>query len=151
MAMRFAYANLLIPHGAHTLGGSRTRPRALLDLSVTGPAGTRILQVTADTGADEIVLPERFAPALGIDLTNAPTGSSGGVGSPTFPVRYATVTLRLTDNVEYRCWTALVGFTTALTTRGLFGYAQGLQYFTSTFFGDRRELLLEVNTTYPGV
>jgi hypothetical protein len=66
------------------------------------------------------------------------------------PVRYATVTLRLTDGIERREWTAWVGFTRAPLRRPLLGFAGFLQFFTATFHGDREEVELAVNSLYRG-
>jgi hypothetical protein len=65
-------------------------------------------------------------------------------------VRYAEVTLRIADNQEQREWKAWVGFTAARLRQPLLGYAGFLQYFTATFHGDREEVELTVNPTYPG-
>lgn len=45
----------------------------------------------------------------------------------------------------------MAGFTSAQVTRGLFGFAHGLQYFDATFFGAQQVVQLEANATYPGV
>jgi hypothetical protein len=58
--------------------------------------------------------------------------------------------LRLTDGVEFREWPALVGFSPALVSQVLFGLTGGLQFFTATFHGDRAEIELSVNPSYPG-
>jgi hypothetical protein len=65
-------------------------------------------------------------------------------------VRYASVTLRITDGVEFREWPAVVGFASGNLTRPLLGFAGFLQFFTATFHGDREEVELTVNPLYPG-
>src|SRR5262249_55514691 len=122
MALHFPYRRVGISQPAYTLGGARSRPRPVVNLAVLGPT-----RAVLDTGADEIVLLEADAVLLGIDLSQAPSNTVGGVGSPPFLVRYATVTLRLTDGVEFREWSASVGFTSARMNRVLFGYAGGLE------------------------
>jgi hypothetical protein len=117
---------------------------------LVGPATTLLQTALLDTGADDTVFPDWVAVYLGIDLTQAPTGNAAGVsGGPTL-VRYAEVTLRLADNQERREWKAWVGFTAARLRSPLLGYAGCLQYFTATFFGDREEVELTVNGSYPG-
>jgi hypothetical protein len=64
-------------------------------------------------------------------------------------VRYAHVTLRLTDGRERREWPAWVGFSSGIQTP-LFGFAGFLQFFTATFQGDREQIELTVNGLYPG-
>ncbi len=78
-----------------------------------GPGGDRWAEAIQDTAADDTVFPERFAQPLGIDLTQAPVGSGQGAGQSPIPLRYAQVTLRLTDGREVREWDAWVGFTPA--------------------------------------
>lgn len=150
MALRFSYRQLPISNPAFTLGEAMFRPRPVVSLSVTASGGTIVEQMLVDSGADEIVLPDRDAMRIGIDLTNAPQGTSGGVGSPMFVVRYALVTLRLSDGNEHRIWDAIVGFASIGISRGLFGYAHGLQYFTTKLDGLAQEVELERNSTYPG-
>lgn len=150
MAMRFPFRRVPLGQPALTAGGALYRLRPIADLSISGPGGTIAREAVFDSGADEVVLPESYAPLIGLDLSQAPTGVAGGVGSAPLLVRYAQVTLRLSDGTEFREWLALVGFTAARRTRVLFGNAQGLEYFTATFIGDRHEAMLEVNGNYPG-
>src|SRR5437763_5034649 len=49
------------------------------------------------TGADDTVFPEDAALALGTALTQAPCGEARVVGGARVQVRYAQVTLRITD------------------------------------------------------
>ncbi len=79
-----------------------------------------------------------------------PTGTGSGVGSRGLPLRYAPVTLRLTDGQEFREWPAWVGFTPAALVYPILGFAGCLQFFTSTFHGDTEEVELTVNRLYPG-
>jgi hypothetical protein len=85
-----------------------------------------------------------------LDLSSAPVGSSSGVNQGTIPVRYAEVGLRLWNPREQREWRAWVAFASAPLRYGFFGQAGGLEYFDALFRGDRRELELTVNGTYPG-
>jgi hypothetical protein len=87
---------------------------------------------------------------IGLDLTNAPVGSSAGVGSGRLALRYAQVTLRIAGHREQREWQAWVGFTPARLRQPLLGFAGFLQFFTATFSGDREEIELAVNSLYPG-
>jgi hypothetical protein len=103
-----------------------------------------------DTAADDSVLPLEVATAIGVDLTNAPTGEGKGVGNKRVRLRYAEVTLRLTDGTEFRDWRGWVGFTATRLDRPLLGFAGCLEYFTATFYGDREELELTINSSYPG-
>jgi hypothetical protein len=55
-----------------------------------------------------------------------------------------------TDTREQREWPAWVGSTSARLRQPLLGYAGFLQFFTATFEGDREEVLLTINASYPG-
>jgi hypothetical protein len=104
-----------------------------------------------DSCSDDTVFPDFVATDIGIDLTNAPSGTAGGVGSKSGAIlRYAEVVLRITDGSEYREWTGRVGFTSAPLRRPLFGFAGFLQFFTATFHGDIEEVELTVNRKYLG-
>jgi hypothetical protein len=103
-----------------------------------------------DTGADDTVFSERLAARIGVDLSNAPVGQATTATLTNAPVRYAQVTLRLTDGKEQRQWPAWVGFTPAKLQSPLLGFAGFLQFFTATFRGDREEVELTINSLYPG-
>lgn len=158
MSMRFHYVIIPVAYAIVPLDGRWSRPRPLIRVTVIGPADSRLKMVLLDTGSDDTVFPEAWATQLGIDLTNAPTGSGTGVGSaaaagtgsPGIQLKYAQVTLRLTDYREYREWSAWVGFTAAPLIYPILGFAGFLRYFTATFHGDREEVELTVNSLYPG-
>jgi hypothetical protein len=124
--------------------------RPIVPITLVGPAGAKAIDGRVDSHADDTVFPEQYAVAVGIDLRNAPQGTCAGIGQIPVPVKYAQVTLRLTDGREFREWTGWVGFTPVLSRYALLGFAGCLQYFTATFFGDIEELELTVNSLYPG-
>jgi hypothetical protein len=103
-----------------------------------------------DTGADDTTFPETLAEELGIDLSHAPTYTFAGVGGRPQTVRYAQVSLRVSDGQEFREWQAWVGFVNVVMIWPLLGFAGFLQYFTATFHGDDEEVELAINTIYPG-
>lgn len=150
MSLHFPYRPFVVSAPLVSLGGRTIRPRPVISVTLIGPASTVLTNGLLDTGADDTVFPETLAVQLGIDLTNAPAGSGGGVGLQGFVVRYAEVTLRIADNQEQREWKAWVGFTSAPHRQALLGYAGFLQFFTTTFFGDLQEVELVVNSSYPG-
>jgi hypothetical protein len=122
----------------------------LVTVTIIGPTNTWIEPALLDPGADDTVLPDLAATKIGLDLTNAPTGTASGVATGIIPLRFARVTLRLTDGQEFREWEALVGFTSAPLKFPLLGFAGCLQFFTSTFFGHLEEVELTVNPLYAG-
>ena len=54
------------------------------------------------------------------------------------------------DGIEFREWPAWVGFTNAPLPHATLGFAGCMQFFTTTFHGDREEVELAVNGLYPG-
>jgi len=115
-----------------------------------GHAATSILRDgLLDSGSDDTVCPEDVAQALGIDLTNAPEGDAGGVGGAIVRVRYATVTLRITDGNEDCEWQAMVGFAPTGRRRLLLGETGFLQYFDASLLNPFREIVLTPNSTFP--
>jgi hypothetical protein len=110
MSLRFPYARVPVATPVFPLGGRRERPRPIVLVSLVGPSDTVLKEALLDTGADDTVFPEQIASQVGVDLTGAPTGQGVGVGGTPLPLRYARVTLRLTDGQEHREWPAWVGF-----------------------------------------
>src|SRR4051812_34204169 len=127
--MRFAYRRFPTTQPAWTLGGLSHRTHPLVRITFLGPTRTWLYDGLVDTGADDTVFPEIVANRAGIDLTNAPTWTSHGVGGAPINVRGAEVTLRMTDGKEFREWMARVAFAPMPMTRGLLGYAGFLQFF----------------------
>ncbi|SRR5579884_4092109 len=149
MGLMFPYTVVAAHHAVVPLGGRWSRPRPLVMVSATGPKNTFPMEGRLDTGSDDTVFPERLASIIGVDLSNAPVGHGRTASMALLIVRYAQITLRITDGVERREWPAWVGFTPAVH-RPLLGFAGFLQFFTATFRGDREEVELTVNNFYPG-
>ena len=149
MSLFFRYKVVPINRAAVSLGGRWSRPRPLVIASVIGPNGTDPTQGRLDTGADDTLFSARLAARIGVDLSNAPHGQIRTANGTLMSVRYAQVTLRLTDGVERREWPAWVGFSPTIH-RPLFGFAGFLQFFTAIFHGDREQVELTVNALYPG-
>ena len=150
MSLFFRYKIIPVPHSVVTLGGRWSRPRALLPIAVIGPANTSAVDGYLDTGADDTVFSERLAARIGVDLSNAPVGQATTATLTNAPVRYAQVTLRLTDGKEQREWPAWVGFTPGKLQSPLLGFAGFLQFFDANFLGADREVILEANRSFPG-
>jgi hypothetical protein len=148
--MRFRYTPLRAKAPVVSLGGRQERPRPIVPITLVGPAGSKVFDGKPDSHADDTVFPEQDAAFVGIDLTHAPRGTCSGIGQAPVPVKYAQVTLRLTDGKEFREWTGWVGFSPVLSKSALLGFAGCLQYFTATFYGHLEEVELTVNSLYPG-
>src|SRR5262249_44049052 len=112
MSLRFHYQLESVNHSVVTLGGRFVRPRPLVSVTLIGPSGSRARDALLDTGSDDTVFSEEVAVKIGLDLTNAPQGMAAGVGRANAHLRYAQVTLRMTDGHEQHEWQAWVGFTT---------------------------------------
>ena len=150
MSLRFSYKLFRTQHGVLSLRGRWVRPRPVFRVSLVGPVRTWVAEALLDTGSDDTVFPEWIAAKIGLDLSRAPTGEASGVGLAPAVLRYAELNLRLTDGREFREWPAWVGFTTAKLKQPLLGFAGCLQFFAAFFQGDREEVELTVNGSYPG-
>ena len=148
--MRFPYHSIRTTAPVVSLNGRQKRPRPIVPITLVGPIRSKAMDGRVDSHADDTVFPERYAAYIGIDLTNAPQGTAAGIGQVPVPVKYAQVTLRMTDGKEFREWTGWVGFTPVLSKHALLGFAGCLQYFTATFYGHLEEVELTVNPLYPG-
>ena len=104
-----------------------------------------------DSGADDTVFPDWIAAKIGIDLSNLPRVDLNlATAGQTVSVRYAALTLRLTDGHESREWPAVVAFTSAHLNYALLGFAGCLQFFDANFQGAREQVELTTNALYPG-
>jgi hypothetical protein len=150
MSLRFRYDLERMGKPITSLGGRWVRPRPIISATLIGPAKTYQDKAHLDPAADDTIFEEKVAAWLGIDLTNSPTGQGAGVSAQSVPLRYAEVTLHLTDGTEVREWLGWVGFTPVRIVRPLLGFAGCLQFFTATFYGDIEEAELTPNRLYPG-
>lgn len=149
MAMRFKYTPVPFRQPAISLGGRLTRPWPMVMVGVEGPLTTMPADLKIDSACDDTLLSEKLATTIGVDLTNAPTGTVVTANQGIIPVRFGRVVLRLSDGIEFRAWPAWVGFAPRLH-RPLAGFGGFMQFFKTTFFGDLEEFELEVNSLYPG-
>jgi hypothetical protein len=122
----------------------------MVTVTLIGPGGSSTLDALLDTGADDTVFPEQEAAKIGLDLSNVPTASGAGIGMRIVAIHYAQVILRVADDQEQREWTAWVGLTAGKLRHPVLGFAGFLQFFSTTFLGDREEVELTVNSLYPG-
>src|SRR6184192_2646979 len=112
MSLHFPYTLLPTGAGIPSLGGRTVRPRPLVPaVTLIGPLNTIAREALLDTGADDTLFPDSLATYIGINLATAPTGVLRSAAGGSLPVRYATVSLRLTDGQEQREWPAIVAFT----------------------------------------
>jgi hypothetical protein len=150
MSLRFPYTRVPTTNPVWPLGGRLDRPKAIIQVSIVGPAATLARRGLLDTGADDTAFPDALATLLGIDLTAAPTGQLVGVGGASVSVRYAQVELRLTDGIEFLSWRSWVAITSVPLRFPLLGFAGFLQFFDALFCGASEEVILTTNSLYPG-
>jgi hypothetical protein len=150
MTLRFRFTHVIMNLPVLPLGGRFVRPRPLIPIALVGPSGSKLLDAIADTAADDTVFAEASAAQIGVDLSNAPTGTAIGVGGNPVAVRYAEILLRLTDGQELREWTGWVGFTQAKFRYPMLGFAGCLRFFDTLIRGAAEEVELTVNSLYPG-
>ncbi len=149
MSMIFQYTPLPVPVPVWTLNGRMERPRPIVTISLIGPSTTIVRRALLDTGADDTVLPEDLAALLGIDLSLAPTGEARGMSGLPLTVRFATVTIRMTDGHEFKEWPARVGFAAIQMRRPLLGFAGCLQYLDVLFLGADEVFEMTANHLFP--
>jgi hypothetical protein len=125
-------------------------PNRFSTLTILGPTGAAVERGLLDAGSDDTVFPERVAQTIGLDLSQAPTGSGFGFGLTTGILRYAEVKLRITDGREFCEWPARVAFTPTRLLRPLLGFAGFLQFFRACYDGELEEVELTTNGLYPG-
>jgi hypothetical protein len=150
MSLRYRYRMDSVGHSVLPLSGRWVRPRPIIGVTMIGPTDSRARDAVLDTAADDTVFPEELAVKIGLNLSNAPAGGGAGIGMGSVPLRYAEVTLRITDGSEQREWTAWIGFTPVRLVYPSLGFAGFLQFFTTIFLGDREEVELTVNSLYRG-
>jgi predicted aspartyl protease len=149
MSMVFPYKQFNLGRPIIPLDGRSYRSRPIIPITIIGPTDERPVHGLLDTGADDVVFPDHIAASIGLDLTNAPTGSAGGVSTGTATLRYAQVTLQLTDGNEIHTWQAWVAFTSTPLRTPLLGISGLLRFFEATFQGDCEQVVLEPNALFP--
>jgi hypothetical protein len=123
-----------------SLGNQFLRRKPIIPIVAVGPTRQLVGDVLVDTGADDIVLPLDWAKRIGIDVNKIQSRAAGTVaGLVRTPILYSTIILRLTDGNQVCRWRAMVGFAQLAIPYGLFGIANGIEYFQTTFnFAQRR-------------
>jgi hypothetical protein len=150
MSMVFPYRIGRSPRPVISLGGRAGRPRPLIDATLVGPTGSKVVTALLNSGADETFFSDQVALSIGLELSNVPRQTVTGVGGPPYVIAYAQIWPRLIDGKEFREWPALVGFTSARMIHPLLGFSGCLQFFDAVFRGEREEVELTVNGLYPG-
>jgi hypothetical protein len=128
----------------------KTRYRPIVPIHIIAPQTLPPLDACIDSAAEDTVFPPHWGAQLGIDLTAAPTGQAQGVGGSVIQVRFAPVTLLLSDGVETCEWDATVGFAAVPIRWALLGHSGFLEFFDVQLLGARREAIIHPNTAFAG-
>jgi hypothetical protein len=108
----------------------------MVNVRVIGPAGDRDVFGRVDTGADDTLIPDHFAAALGVVHLTDPVPIIGIGGGAT--ARFGAVDLEVSDGQTSYRWSAWVGFSSAPPP--VYGIKGFLQFFRATFNGRQRYL-----------
>ena len=112
-----------------------------------GPAGDALVYALVDTGADEVILPDRLIGRLGAALRPGDHATITALGGGAVPVRYETVDLEISRPGVAGRWSARVGYHAG--GKAILGLIGLLDHFTATFNGARRQLTLTPKGTAP--
>ena len=153
MKLRFNYRSVPTRQPIVSLRGAAARPRPLVRSRLIAAQGRWAPHgAKFDTGADDTLFPWQVGLSLGIDLANAPKGQAHGLGSAPFEVRYADVHVQITDDYQAIAeWSAIIAFTQQTMDYALLGFAGCLEFFTSTFDGERELATLEPNGKFHSI
>ncbi|MDR3638330.1 MAG: aspartyl protease family protein [Isosphaeraceae bacterium] len=111
----------------------------MINVRIIGPTDDRDVLGRVDTGADDTLIPDRFAAAIGVVNLSAPVSISGIGGGVV--ARFGSVDLEISDGQHSDRWSARVGFLIPPAPPAtLYGIKGFLQFFRATFNGRRRYL-----------
>lgn len=147
--MRFAYTGII--SSAADTGEFIAIFRPEVRIVVHGLRGAREVRALVDTGADNTILPESAARALGVPLTRATGPAAQAFGGQEIALSYADVELELVHSDAQIRWFAHIYFRDGEEDEesALLGQQGFLEYFTAVFHGDECVLDLEPNPSLP--
>jgi hypothetical protein len=147
----FRYMAVPVKQPVPSLGGVLVRHRPVVAARLTGPRDARLIDGLLDTGSDETVIEDWRAPAMGVDLTQAPERNVMLAGRPQpLRCRYAPIQMELSDGIETFEWTTIVGFIAGRLHYCLWGQAGFLQFFRAEFDGEDHVVILTPKPSFPG-
>ncbi len=151
MLLQFRFKLLPTKKPVVPLNGRMVRPRAYVAVGLITPGGASIETAHLDPGSDDCVFPASLAAKIGIDLSNAARGEAIGIGAGPVELRFARASLRLFSGAECCEWPAWIAFADIAMNRPLLGFAGCLEFFTTTYHGDRELIEMLPNGRFPGV
>ena len=129
---------------------AQVRWRPLVPITLHGPQGfLSIGRALIDCGADDTVFAMDIAGLLNIPLQSPTTHTLRWRGQR-YGLSYGTVDLELTDDDGNALrWPAVVAFTAANLRYPLLGMCGCLEFFDTRLLGDKRQIELEPNPSFP--
>lgn len=134
--MRFSYTRF-------TVAGNQPKSRSLvfrpmISVRIIGPSGNVDVFGRVDTGADDTLIPDHFAAAIGVNQLSNPVlinGVGGGAAA-----RFGSVDLEISDGQNSYRWSAWIGFVSPPHPPPLYGLRGFLRFFRAGFNGRRHYL-----------
>lgn len=148
--MIFRYLPTPMPLFLRALTGQPQKHRPIIPITLFGSSTSFVTDGLLDTGSDWTVFPLQVAGRLGLDLSLAVVSPAQSVGGQTMPVSYLPLSLRVSDGIEVRQWTGIVGFAALASHYALLGKLGFLEFFSHRFYPDLDRIELEVNSRYRG-
>ena len=127
------------------------RWRPLIPVTIIGPTGGRRFfpRALLDPGADDTVFPLAIAGLIGISL-RPDTGHGLRWRGQGYALRFADVSLELSDGIEVWCWTTVIALSPAPLRYPILGLSGCLQFVDASFLGKSQIAHLEANQSFPG-
>lgn len=150
---------MIVPYSAFPMprphlgvpAGQQVHYRPVLPVQISGPGGSQLFDGLVDSGADDTIFPEVVAQRLGIDLSASAPRRVDLVGRAPLMIRYAPLTLRISDGVrETYEWDAVVGFAPLALPRALLGQIGFFDGFDVTLRRARREMEIVPQSGFAG-
>ena len=149
--MRFDYTGII--SSAPDTGDAIVTFRPEVRITVHGPNGSGDFLALVDTGADNTILPESVAHALGIPLVPGQGPAARAFGGQEIALSYADVELELVHPDGKLRWLARAYFLAGGADEEtlILGHQGFLDFFTATFVGEHCALDLEPNSYLPNI
>lgn len=149
--MRFDYTGLI--SAAPDTGEAIVVFRPEVRIRLHGPNGSEDFLALVDTGADNTILPESVARAVGIRLVPGKGPAARAFGGQEIALSYADVDLELIHADEPLRWRDRIYFLAGPADEEtlILGHQGFLDYFTATFVGEDCALELVPNSYLPRI
>lgn len=154
IALPFQIVPLQGPAPPTLPAGASFRLRPLITARVINPQNGRsftLRHAVVDSGADDTVLPDRVAAAIGLAQNQFVQSAHQIVWSGrAWPLKFADIELEICDAHEVYRWLARVAFSAAPTRFPLLGQASCFRVFDITFQASPQFVVFEPIPAFPG-